>query len=262
MSVGMDEVRYGRLCLLMLHTCPLRLRGIIDNSYSRGVPDFETFLNNNLHQLFHLRYKNCCCGNTSYNTHLSQSQWDLLYTRVFTLCSLNPRRRRGECPCQYKAKTGSTSDVLDITFCCLFLTNFSPGIPRTDVDTIRQVRNGLIHANTASVDVQSFNARWQEVEKALLSLSHTVSSTFANETQRILDESKNRVIDPHELESLVAIMKDHRDYAHLKEVHVTIVLICITSNHNSPTSLYLSLLNVNIFVLKSHFRNFIITFPF
>ena len=109
MSVGIDKVRYGRLCLLMLHTCPLRLRCIIDNSYCREMPNFETFLNNNLHQLFHLRYRNCCCGNTSNNSHISKSQWDLLYSQISTR---NPHGRRGECPCQYKAKIGVTSDVL------------------------------------------------------------------------------------------------------------------------------------------------------
>ena len=218
----MDEVRYGRLCLLMLHTCPLRLRGIIDNSYCRGVPDFETFLNNNLHNLFHLRYRSCCCGNTSNNTHISQSQWDLLYTRISTQCSRYPRRRRAECPCQCKAITGVTSNVLDITFCCLFLTNICPGIPRADVDTIREVRNGLIHAKTASIDAQSFNDRWKEVEQALLNLSHPVSAAFVNETQIIMDELKTRVIDPCELGALVAIMNDQRNYDHLNQVHVTL----------------------------------------
>ena len=213
----MDEARYGRLCLLMLHTCRLRLRGIIDNSYCRGVPDFETFVNNNLHQLFHLLYRNCCCGNISKNTHISKSQWDLLYSQISTR---NPHGHRDECPCQYKAKAGVTSDVLDITFSCLFLTNICPGIPQTDVDTIRQVRNWLIHANTASIDLQSFSDRWKEVEQALLSLSRTVSSTFESETQTILDELKNRVIDPCELHSLVTIMKDHRDYDNLKEVNI------------------------------------------
>ena len=247
MSAGMDEVRYGRLCLLMLHTCPLRLRGIIDNSYCRGVLDFDTFLNNYLHQLFHLRYQNCCCRNTINNTPISQSQGDLLYTRVSTQCSLNPRRRRGECPCQYKAKTGVTSDVLDITFCCLFLTNICPGIRQADVDTIRQVRNGLIHANTAPIDAQSFNDKWKEVEQALSSLSHTVSSTFAYETQKILIEMKTRVIDSRELESLVTIMRDHRDYDQLKQVHVNVMLICITSHKSS----FFSLQNVNnVFHIK------------
>ena len=212
----MDEVRHGRLCLLMLHTCPLRLRGIIDNSYCIGVPDFETFLNNNLHQLFHLRYRNCCCGNTSNNTHISKFQWDLLYSQISTR---NPHGRRGECPCQYKAKIGVMSDVLDITFCCLFLTNLCSGVSQTDVDTVRQVWNGLIHASTATIDQQGFNDRWKEVEQALLSLSRKVSSSFANETQTILDDMKNRDIDPHELESLVPIMRDHRNYDIMKQVH-------------------------------------------
>ena len=211
----MDQVIYGKLCLLMLHTCPLRLRSIIDNSYSRGVPNFETFLDNNLHKLFHLRHKNCCCGYTSNNTHLSKSQWDLLFSKVSTR---NPHGRKSECPCQYKAKTGVTSDVLDITFCCLLLTNICPGIPQTDVDTIRKVRNDLIHANTASIDVITFNDKWKNVEHALLTLSGTVSSTFANETQKILDELKNRVVDPCELKSLVKIMSDHRDYDNLRQV--------------------------------------------
>ena len=237
MSVGMDEVGYGRLCLLMLHTCPLRLRCVIDNSYCRGVPDFETLLNNNLHQLFHLRYKNCCCGNTSNNTHISKSQWDLLYSKISTR---NPHGRRGECPCQYTAKNGVTSDVLDITFCCLFLTNFCFGVSLTDVDTIRQIRNGVIHAITASIDVQSFNDKWKKVEQALLSLSRTVSLTYESETQTILDELKNRVIDPRELESLVTIMKDHRDYDNLKQVHwykvLTIVVSVLNRQFSYPCS--------------------------
>ena len=101
------------------------------------------------------------------------------------------------------------------------------------MDTIRQVRNGLIHANTASMDAQTFNDNWKKVEQALLTLSHTVSSTFANETQKILDELKNRVIDPCELESLVAIMSDHRDYGQVKEVHEAILTSVLTNYQNN-----------------------------
>ena len=154
----------------------------------------------------------------------------MLYYKISTR---NPHGRRGECPCQYKAKNGVTSDVLDITFCCLFLTNFCSGISQTDVDTIRQVRNGVIHANTASIDQQNFNDKWKEVEQALLNLSHTVSSAFECETQTILDDLKNRVIDPRELESLVTIMKDHRNYDNLKQVHLYKVLFIAALALNS-----------------------------
>ena len=166
MSDPMDEVRYSRLCLLMLNTCPGRLRTVIDNSY-RGVGNFETFLNNKIHDVFHFRLRNCCCSNTSNVTPLSRYQWDLLYARDPTRrCTVN-HGRRGECPCQYNASIGITSDVLDITYCCFLLTNICPGnIPQADVNTLRQVRNELIHANSASIDEPTFNRIWASVEQA------------------------------------------------------------------------------------------------
>ena len=219
---NMDEVRYGRLCLLTLNTCPVRLRHVIDNSYSRGVPNFEVFLNNNIHHLFHLRFRNCCCSNnTSTATPLNKSQLDLLFTRVSTR---NRHGRRGECPCQYKAIPGVTTDVLDITLCCLFLNNICPGIPHQDVATIRQVRNDLIHASSAAIDEPTFNNIWVAVERALLNLSKSVSPSFEIETQNILQRTKNRIIDPVELEALKQIMSDHRNHESLREVsHVKIL---------------------------------------
>ena len=223
----MDEVRYSRLCLLMLNTCPGRLRTVIDNSY-RGVTNFETFLNNKIHDLFHLRFRNCCCGNLSNVTHLSRYQWDLLYTRDSTRrCSLY-RSRRGECPCQYSANTGITSDVLDITYCCFFLINICPGnIPQADVNTLRQVRNDLIHSNSASIDEPTFNGIWASVEQALLGLSRLVSPAFEANTQAILLGLKERVIDPAELAALRQIMTDHRQYDDLREVGLWIVILWV-----------------------------------
>ena len=222
MTAAMDEVRYGRLCLLTLNTCSARLRKVIDNSYCRGVPTFELFLNNNIHQLFHLRFRNCCCSNnTSIATPLMRSQWDLLFTRVSTR---NPHGRRRECPCQYSVIPGVTTDVLDITLCCLFLNNICPGIPQQDVATIRQIRNDLIHASSASVDEPTFNRTWSAVEKAMLNLSRLVSAAFETDTQTILQRMKDRVIDPAELETLKQIMSDHREYENIKEVRYTSVI--------------------------------------
>ena len=212
----MDEARYGRLCLLTLNTCPARLRTVIDNSYCRGVPSVELFLNNNIHQLFHLRFRNCCCSyNTSVATPLGKLQWDLLFTRISTR---NPHGRHGECPCQYKAIPGVTTDVLDITLCCLFLSNVCPGIPQQEVMVIRQVRNDLIHSSAAGVDEVTFNRTWAAIELALMNLSKLISPAFEFDTQEILRRLKNRVIDPVELGALKQIMIDHRQYAVLKEV--------------------------------------------
>ena len=217
MTRAMDEARYGRLCLLTLSTCPGRLRGVIDNSYSPSASDFETFLNTNIHDMFHLRFRRCCCvARRIYNTPLTAPQWDSLFTRVSTAnCQ---HGYTGDCPCQYKAITGVTTDVLDVTLCCLFLTNLCPTIPQADVNTIRQVRNELIHTSTARVDEPTFYINWNRIEQALLNLSNTVSPVFTNDTRMTLQTLKDRVIDPAELEALKTLMTDHRDYDSLKQV--------------------------------------------
>ena len=217
MSRAMDEARYGRLCLLTLSSCSGRLRGIIDHSYSLTVPDFESFLNTNIHALFHLRFRRCCCRPGQSNAQiLTKPQWDKLFTRVSTT-NLHPGYT-GDCPCQYRAITGVTTDELDLTLCCLFLTNLCQHISQTDVATIRGVRNDLMHTNTARVDEPTFYAMWNRVEQALLNLSNTVSPAFTNDTRVVLQTLKDRVMDPAELEAVKKIMTDHRDYDSLKQV--------------------------------------------
>ena len=218
MSIGPNEIRYGRLCLCMLHICPLRLRKIIDNSYHRSAPDFEAFLNNddNRHYLFHLRSGICDCGHRRDETVINNVQWNMLYEPPRTC-----QRHSGNCPCRYKAKTGVTSNVLDITLCCLFLSNICPGIQQRDlnhVDTIRQVRNRIIHAKTASIPEQTFNELWQKVKTALIGLSQLVSAAFKEETRKSVDELARCTLDSHVLDSLKNIMKDHREYDSLKKV--------------------------------------------
>ena len=225
MAVTMDEVRYGRLCLLTLNACPARLRRIIDYSTCRGVHSFEQFLNTNIHQIFHLRFKKCCCSkSTNVLTPIIKSQWDLLFTQSSTR---SPHGRRAECPCQYKTIAGVTTDKLDITFCCLFLKHICPSIPQQDVNTIRQERNDLIHASSASVDESTFNRTWSAVEQAMLNLSRLVSPAFETDTQNILQRIKDRVIDPAELETLKQIMTDHREYKNLKKVKLSICQVSI-----------------------------------
>ena len=217
MAQAMDEARFGRLSLLALRTCPERLRGVIDNSYGASVNNFETFLCTNIHALFHLRFRRCCCHTSCSNvTPMTKPQWDELFTRVSTT-NLHSGYT-GECPCQYRALPGVTSDVLDVTLCCLFLTNLCQHIPQAVVDTIRQVRNTLIHTKTARVDEPTFQDLWNKMEQSLLNLSNTVSPAFTNDTRAALQTLKDRVIDPTELEALKAIMTDHRDYNSVKQV--------------------------------------------
>ena len=215
---AMDEARYSRLCLLIIRVCPVTLRKVIDHFYSSSVADFEIFLNTNIHALFHLRFRFCCCPIRRNAQPMTKPQWDTLFTRVSTTnCGYT-----GDCPCQYKAIAGVTSDVLDVTLCCLFLTTLCPHISQADVNTIRQVRNELIHTSTARVNEPTFYTNWNRIEQALLNLSNTVSPAITNDTRATLQTLKERVIDPAELEALKTIMTDHRDFDSLKQDCVSV----------------------------------------
>ena len=213
----MDESRYARLCLLSLNTCLSRLRGVIDHYHvHRGTNTFETFLNNNKERLFHLRFRQCCCGHRNKIPPMTKVQWDSLYVRTNSACAHG--HGSGDCPCKFMAKSGIKSDILDITMCCLILCNICSAISKSDIVTIRQTRNSLIHASEAKLDEPTFNRMWSDIEKALVNLSNTVSAQFGIDTQGIVQRLKDRIIDPCELEALKAIMTDDRNYKDLYEV--------------------------------------------
>ncbi|KAK3093458.1 hypothetical protein FSP39_015937 [Pinctada imbricata] len=203
-----DEIRYGRTCSLVLNKSVAVLRRVVKHSYTtQGAPSFEVFLNNNKHTLFHLLFKQCCCGNKSTVTPLSKYQWKLLYVQTSTR---NPHGQRGECPCQYTAISGVTPDVMDVSLCCLVLSNIYPGVSMPDIDTIRDVRNKLIHASNASLDAMLYLATWNKVEAAMLNLAQGVSSTFRSDTINAVEDLKNRLMDSSELSELKALVMDEK----------------------------------------------------
>ena len=100
-------------------------------------------------------------------------------------------------------------------------------MPQQDVATIRQVRNELIHARSASIDEVTFNTTWIRVEQALLKMSRLVSPSYETDTQNILQALKDKVVDPAELDALKQIMIDHRDYDILREVLIFPILVLV-----------------------------------
>ncbi|KAK3100532.1 hypothetical protein FSP39_021436 [Pinctada imbricata] len=217
MSVD-DEVRYGRTCSLVLNKSVNVLRRVVEHSYTtQGAPSFEVFLNNNRHALFHLLFKHCCCGNNSTVTPLSRYQWQLLYIRTSTR---NPHGRRGECSCQYAAISGVTPDVMDVSLCCLVLHNICSGVSLSDVDTIRDVRNQLIHASNASLDATLYLATWSKVEAAMLILAQGVSTSFRSDIISAVQTLKNRLIDTSELSALKDLVMDEKRISEIEKVHL------------------------------------------
>ncbi|KAK3106215.1 hypothetical protein FSP39_015362 [Pinctada imbricata] len=202
-----DKARYGRACLLVLNTCPVGLRRVIEHDYTtRGFTGFEAYLgdHSNKHQLFHLRFQKCClvhCTYTNKSTPLRTEQWDLLYSETLTR---NPHRDRGKCPCMYTAIPGVTTHVMDVTLCCLLLRNICPGVNISHIEDICTVRNQLLHARSATLDEQSFNVAWNKVETALLSLASSTSASFQSELKNTIQETQSGFCDLSNIESLMA----------------------------------------------------------
>lgn len=123
---SLDEARYGRACLLVLNICPFTLRLVIADYYTQqGSLSFQDFLLKQKHNLFHLLQKRCCCRRQqSRATPMYRSQWELLYIRNTSPCRIG---QQDDSPCQHDAKPGVTTNVMDLTLCCLMLKNTCPG---------------------------------------------------------------------------------------------------------------------------------------
>ena len=209
MTTEEDEVRFGKITLLLLNTCPIYLRPAVDHHNTNR--DFETFVTVNKHPLFHRikDFQDCCdgtnCIHKTRNKHLFRKQWDKLYIPQPT--SVCPRNVRGDCPCKFEAKAGITSGVMDITLCCFILT-FIGGQKRfvRYVHKIRDIRNEMIHIDNGYLDAQQFNDYWTDIEQSLRNIASTVSQTLRNEVTNALRTLKDRLIDPVELETLRTIM--------------------------------------------------------
>ena len=215
MSGTMNEPLFGRLHLLVLSACPVRLRRVIDHLYTKeGYSSFENFLESKKHLLFHKRFKNCCCGHKSQITFL-KGQWHLLYKRIAAQC---PDGSDIPCHHQYEVRRGITTDDLCIILCCFLLANAFQCIPESEVYKIRDVRNKMVHSNSDSKDFPSFNEMWVTVAHALLKLSDCVSVDFRKETKEILQDLESISLDPSELDALLQIIKDHRNIDNLKKV--------------------------------------------
>ncbi|KAK3102628.1 hypothetical protein FSP39_012770 [Pinctada imbricata] len=221
----LNEARYGRACLLVLNTCPMALRRIIDHhSSSKGFGDFEGLLNHprNKHGLFHLSFRQCCCGHNTNYTPMRKQQWDLLYTKTN---SKNPHGQQGQCPCMYSAIPGVASDVMDVTLCCLVLKNLCRGIKNADIDAITEMRNQLIHASSATLEDTAYNDLWKKVENAILSLAKNGDSTLETDTKAAVKEMEQRIMNPGDLRSMKDLISDQKSLDELREVRVLHILV-------------------------------------
>ncbi|KAK3084636.1 hypothetical protein FSP39_016652 [Pinctada imbricata] len=219
-----DEARYGRASLLILNVCPFTLRHVIDDYHLKnGYTSLQDFLDKNKHDLYHLLNRKCCCRRIqSRVTPMNRSQWDLLFIKNSSSCRTG---YTGDCPCQYDAKPGVTSDVMDITLCCLFIKNICSrhaGINMAHIETIRTIRNHIIHAESAQLDLLTYNGYWNRIRFALLDLANNLSQTVHTDTLSMIQDIETRIMNAGELGEIRKVLVDQKRMEEVEEVCVLI----------------------------------------
>ncbi|KAK3084724.1 hypothetical protein FSP39_018031 [Pinctada imbricata] len=215
-----DEARYGRMSLLLLNACPFTLRHVINDYYVKhGYTSLQDFLDKNKHDLYHILSRRCCCRLIQRRvTPMNRSQWDILFIKNSSSCRTG---YTGDCPCQYDSKPGVTSDVMDITLCCLFIKNICSGyagINMSHIETIRVIRNQIIHAESARLDVLTFNGYWNKVRFALLDLANNVSPTVHTGTLCMIQDLETRIMNAGDLGEIRKVIVDEKRIDVVEEV--------------------------------------------
>ncbi|KAK3099462.1 hypothetical protein FSP39_004774 [Pinctada imbricata] len=216
-----DEARYVRMCLLVLNVCPFTLRHVIDDYSLRhdGSLSLYDFLEKNKHSLFHLYAKRCCCRHLPQNrsTPMTKRQWDLLFISIPNNPSCQ-RDRQMDCPCKYQASASITTTDMDVTLCCLVINNICPGVDTSHIDTIKEIRNNLIHSTNASLDLRTFNGYWNRVKTSLRLLAQRVLPTLVMDTMSRITELESRLMNLDELQQLRNLILDERRIENIETV--------------------------------------------
>ncbi|KAK3084601.1 hypothetical protein FSP39_016113 [Pinctada imbricata] len=226
MNLNLDEARYGKTFLLLFKVCAFTLRRVIDNHHGRhGYTSLQDFLDKNKHNLYHILKRCCCCGFIQSSvTPMNWPQWNLLFIKNSSSCRTGYAVNcpyQVNCPCQYNAKPGITSDVMDITLCCLVIKNICSrhgGINMLHIETIREIRNDLIHANSPCLDLHTFNGYWKDVKTALSGLANHVPSAVYKDALNMIQELETRVMDAYELGEIRKVIVDQNRIEKAEEV--------------------------------------------
>ncbi|KAK3104514.1 hypothetical protein FSP39_003773 [Pinctada imbricata] len=149
-----------------------------------------------------------------------KSQWESLFMKNTSACA----KGVNDCPCQYNARPGITTKIMDVTMCCLVINNICSGINVSDVNTIREIRNKLIHAASGHLDQLTFTDYWSKVTTALLNLAFHVSSSVHKDTLSMINELQKRVMNPEELGELRKVVMDEKRIKDLEVVFYNIML--------------------------------------
>lgn len=169
---------------------------------SKFQPDnFQTFLLNQRHTLFHL-YSNqrpCCVCNRNENFGNQQIvrkvQFDKFFVQGQNTCNI----RSNNHSCIYSVRPNVKVSELDVTLAITILKNCcATSLTQQELqslDNIRKTRNDIAHiARNSDIDENEFDLMWSVLENAALNLAKAVDQKYFNDIKPRIRKMRNRRI--------------------------------------------------------------------
>ena len=181
-DIVVEDLDFTLLKFLMINFCGDEFWICFLEKYEN---DFEKFLSDEKHTLFHLwKLKVACCEcRTGYSspevTFIGKHQFRKMYVKTPGKCSI-------EDTCHFKPEHGLTFKELKRRDKVLFtsLTNYFCNV-RKAIETISDIRNTkLAHAKSLDMSKNEFESLWKLMEDSLLEIAASTQSETET-TQRI-----------------------------------------------------------------------------
>lgn len=125
-----ERENFYRFATLMMDHTKKSFKDLLELHLMKNHLSFEEFLNQNQHELFHLCYFKCPCNCQCINCYilprnrvLNKSQLDILFDKHGPKLPCHIQKQNAEFCCS-KAKSGISTDVLDVTMANCLLTHF------------------------------------------------------------------------------------------------------------------------------------------
>ncbi|XP_063397621.1 uncharacterized protein LOC134681920 [Mytilus trossulus] len=176
-------------------------------------PDnFQTFLLNRKHILFHL-YRNgrpcCACSrneNLGHQQVVKKVQFDLLYVQGKNTCNVRSYNHS----CIYSAAPSVKVSELDVTLAITILKNcFANSLNLHELqslDDIRKIRNDIAHnARNSDISEKEFCRMWSILEEAALKLAKAFDQEYFNDIKSKMRQQRDRRI--------LATSEDYKEYS-------------------------------------------------
>lgn len=242
-----EEDNISRLFLLLHLITPDVLYRFFKTVILKGE-DFEKYLENKKHTIFHLHHNIPCCekGCTieklKQQKVLSAEQFNLLFCETACEDKSHVKRLNGKlvqkCMCGIAPVVHVMVDVMDITLICCIIKKCE-NVQQSEEDrlqTIRNVRNKIVHSsNILNMSTLEFNNFWTKLEGALRGLAESVSVDYEKEINgRIYYTKRRSIYESFPIEQIKIIFQQLQDKITEKEVLYAYTLIFYDKNIHDP----------------------------